>query len=516
MSIKDQLTKENTETGKLQNPELLYNIIKEIQKHGIVGEEPSLLVLINKIMLRLVKNKHPTSDNLIVSDKTGGGKDYIVTKTCDTLLPKDVYFHRTDLSDKVFDYWKPIKEWIETKEGKQKPVYDTWNGKIIHLEDPREDALNGQSFKVMSSGGNSVTKVINHFAVDIIIDGKPGLIVTSLTTMVDIEGMRRWDTLRVDITKEQTQAINKHKLLLASGQTGFEPDTVLINAIHNYLSPKEVIIPYAPDLYEILPDNLLSRTQTDKLLDFIKASAVLHQYQRKQTDNNGIEANGYDLAYGWYVFTHLNSTTGIPTNRDEEELVKVLLKAGAPLSIKDLSERYTLHAISWIYNNKDSLISKGLIKTQHLFDSEANKPIEHITYGENADVVLSGFTMVLLLHNKISFTGFTGFTNICIRIDKNREKCGLKKVFLHILSKTEKTNKTSLLEGQENQTKTTKKPLSDKINDLKEYCKRLEDKNNNVTYTSLCDNFGTDFIEQCKKNKILIPTPKGHYTVGGV
>ena len=64
---------------KLKDKQLLLKIVEEIQKEGVVGEEVTLLVLINKIMLRLTDSV-PTSSNLIVSDETGGGKDYIVNE----------------------------------------------------------------------------------------------------------------------------------------------------------------------------------------------------------------------------------------------------------------------------------------------------------------------------------------------------------------------------------------------------------------------------------------------------
>ena len=91
---------------KLKDPLLLANIVKEVQKEGVVGEEDVIMSLIMKIMLRHVINADKTSSNLVVSDKSGGGKDFLVKAVCKVMLPEKDYFHRTGLSEKVFTYWK--------------------------------------------------------------------------------------------------------------------------------------------------------------------------------------------------------------------------------------------------------------------------------------------------------------------------------------------------------------------------------------------------------------------------
>jgi hypothetical protein len=508
------LQDEQDRINKLKDKELLLKLVEEIQKEGVIGEEETIFVLINKIMLRLA-NSDPTSSNIIISDETGGGKDYIVTKTCNVLLPKNKYHHRTDISDKTFDYWKPIIKWEKNEEGKRYPVYDTWNEHVLHLEDPREEALNCQSFKVMSSGGTEVTKVIEHKAKDIKIEGKPVIIVTSLKTLIENEGVRRWDTLRIDTTTEQTRAINKFKLLKASGKIEYNPDKTLREALQTNLYKKNVIIPFAIKIFGLLPDSIITRTQTDKLLDYIKASAILYQHQREKIDDSTILADGFDLAYAWFVFIVLNGSQGIPTNRDEEELVKVLIDSHRPVSINELSTLYPRHSKQWIYINREKLVNKGLIKTSFEFDVQSNKEIEMLSVGNNSMLVLTGFNEVLKYFDKISFNGFNGFKEICMHINDIRKKEALKPTFSQVFVENHENHENlsveAIIKPQENQIK----PLSNKIQDLKEYCEKIKSDGHKITYENLCFNFDKSFIEKCKEKKILVLLSDGSYDFGG-
>lgn len=508
------LQDEQEQINKLKDTELLLNIVKEIQKEGVIGEEETQFVLINKIMLRLVENAEPTSSNLIVSDETGGGKDYIVKKTCKVVVPIEKYHHRTDISDKGFDYWKPVLEIEKDQYGKKQVEYGSWDGHVIHLEDPREEAVNGQTFKTMSSGGTCSTKIIDHKAVNIKIEGKPVIIVTSLKTLIDNEGLRRWDSKRIDTTTNQTKEINKFKLIKACGKFEYEPDEILRRALHINLHKKRVVIPYSLQLFSLLPDSLITRTQTDKLLDSIKASTVLHQHQREKTTDGTLIADGFDLAYGWYVFIVLNGSQGIPTNIDEEELLKVLIDADKPLSINEFSNLYTRHSKQWFYNNREKLVSKGLIRTQYQYNGEANKEIEMISLGTNSFMVLKGFNEVLKNVDREGFNGFNGFKDICVYINNKRKESNLNNIFIHVFRENrenrENLSRNESLKPLENLFKT--KTLNEKVQQLKKYCENIESSDLVNTYENLCFNFDTSFIEQCKQKKILILNPKGGYS----
>ena len=57
--------------------------------------------------------------------------------------------------------------------------------------------------------------------------------------------------------------------------------------------------------------------------------------------------------------------------------------------------------------------------------------------------------------------------------------------------------------------------LESKIQELKDYIFDQQKKGNKITYDNLVFNFSQDFIEECKRQKIIIPHPKGGYVLGG-
>ena len=145
-TMKAILAKEQDRIDILQDKNLLYNIIKEIKKK-VAGNEDVMLALIVKICLRLVNNANPTSSNVLISDDSGSGKDWVTLCVCDTMIGKKSkeYEHVTDISDKLLNYWT-----IPKKDG------GTFDGMVLHLEDPAMDRICSQAFKVRASGQNAV------------------------------------------------------------------------------------------------------------------------------------------------------------------------------------------------------------------------------------------------------------------------------------------------------------------------------------------------------------------------
>ena len=301
---------------KMRDKALMRYIINEVHKEGVVGEEDSITILTLKIMLRLVKNAQPTSSNVLVSDQTGGGKDFLTKNVCKVLLEKEkTCFHRTSISPKTFNYWQP-------KDKSGKPV--SWNGKVLYLEDPEEDTIQSQAFKVMASGGTAITVIKDQKVLDKKIDGKPVIIVTSMKTSIDAEGQRRWDAIRIDTSQQLSNKVVLNTLFTATGHYNNKADETFRACLRS-LRAYEVIIPWATELNSIFSNpRMVERTQVNKLLDYIKASAILHQEQREVDDDGKLIAEKEDYELARFAYVQLRNQEGNALNKQEERLLDYL------------------------------------------------------------------------------------------------------------------------------------------------------------------------------------------------
>jgi hypothetical protein len=164
----------------------------------------------------------------------------------------------------------------------------------------------------------------------------------------------------------------------------------------------------------------------------MRASAVLHQYQREKNDKGDIIANEFDYEYARFVFTQLKNLEAQMLSKDEEEVLNILENAKTPLSIKEISEQFKTHTSRWIYDNIDNWKSRGIIGETYEYDTDANKKILKI-YSKLGDIdqilpkklVLNGFEEGFQNQKQEGFEGFEGFEEIKKIIEQIREQQGL-------------------------------------------------------------------------------------------
>jgi len=408
-------------TKKMSSPELMKYIIEEVQKEGVVGEEDSITVLTLKIMLRLVKNANPTSSNVLVSDQTGGGKDFLTKNVCKVLLEEDLsFFHRTTISPKTLNYWQPR---IDKKEV-------SWNGKVLYLEDPEEDAIKSQAFKVMASGGTKMTVIKDQKVLDRKIDGKPVIIVTSMKTQIDVEGQRRWDAIRIDTSQQLSKNVVNASLMNAMGLTTSDPSDKKFRELLRSLRSYEVIIPWATELSSTFTNpRMVERTQVNKLLDYIKASAVLHQDNR-QIDSYGrllAEKEDYELAR--FAYIQLRNKEGNALNKAEETLLDYLREKGEPVKLTQITTELVAVSKTWLYEHKEDMVEKGVISTITKFDSGVNREVEHLeaVYSKKQTKDLPSGKKLLGIDGYISSGKFYE------EINSKRKQKGLLPIFQKVL-----------------------------------------------------------------------------------
>jgi len=357
--IKDLLMKE------LKNPNLLNKITQEVQLK-VVGEEEAIKAIFICSAGRLVENNHMASYNLLVNSLSGTGKDFVTTATTD-LWGRDVCIKRTRISPAAFTYWHSAKidpDW-------------TWDGKILVLEDISETVLNSDVFKVMQSSGSIATIVVNNKAVDLEIKGKPVLIITTAKSSPDLELIRRNSICQLNESTEQTKEILKQQARKAMEGIVDEPNQNLRKSLC-LLERVKVVIPYAHKFIKHFPTgSVIMRTSFNRFIDFIKASAALHQFQRNKDKNENIIANGKDYNLAVEILNHLSKeSNAIPITRDQQEILNVLPNDAELYPVDWINAKIPL-SDKWLRIQLDRLTEMGFLAVNGIRDPNSNRIIRH-------------------------------------------------------------------------------------------------------------------------------------------
>jgi len=364
-----KLSEPNQEELKiLTDTNLLEKINKEFDKK-IVGEEDNRKSIFLNACGKWVKNSNIASYNLCINSNSGAGKDYIV-KNVLKILPQEEVVIRTRITPTVFTYWHNAKfepEW-------------TWDNKALLLSDISNSILNHEVFKLMCSDGTYSTVVINQQAIDIIINGKPVMFTTTASANPKNELLRRFPILELDESIDQTKQIKKRQALAAVRGESIEYDPKITHALRK-LKRIKVKILYAETLVEFFPDDhIIMRTHFNRLLDYIKASAALHQYQRK-TDEEGFviaTTQDYDIAT-----IPLKATTSNPFMIPLTKKQKMLLEKCKELndfSVKELEPTVPFLVQSKIYEALGKLQELGFLSSYTSENPESKRSIRKYVY----------------------------------------------------------------------------------------------------------------------------------------
>ncbi len=374
-SAEDIIKKEREAIHSLQkNPELFVKTIKEVQKE-VAGEEDTIAALIIVTTTRLVDNAISESTNLLLSDKTGLGKDHITKKTLDVIIPSEEHLHFTKMSPESFTYWHYKEEgW-------------TWDKKVIHFEDITQNLLNCSTFKVMASGDNFAVVVKDQKTIEIPINGKPCMILTSHHANPKDEALRRFRIGALNDTEEQTQRI-KDKISRRYSKKERQTEDNILRVVIQDLKSYSVVIPFAELIQHFFPDNDIMRTHYHCFLDYICSSAVFHQFQREKTESGEIIANQDDYMIARMVLIYTTSNPlMIPLSRELRDLCKFLEENVEPMTFKEIDIKFYKNE-TWLRRNIDTLIDKKIIvKSEKLVScGNASKPAAAFQYAPESNV----------------------------------------------------------------------------------------------------------------------------------
>lgn len=317
---------ENMEVTRfLKNEKLLDSIVKVVQSTGIIGEEISIRAEVLVCCGKQVINKSNTSTNLHPEDQSGVGKDFVTGGV------KKIVFH-----DDWEEYHIPSPTAITYGQRKQEVKV---NGKkmfkrernqitsdtIVYIKDASEKFLNGDDAKLLFEDDVDITRTIDGKSCRIRWK-KPVIIITTAETSTKNQLLRRVPSLPLNSSADQTKKIVDKQWAnscdIIKQKKHFDKINIQQEIARNAFSElKRVYVDIKPVLnyaLERLTECKLvaMRTLNKRLIDYIRFSACLHQYQRKNlgTISNDtekydvIEATKQDVDIGYEIFNYIYHT----------------------------------------------------------------------------------------------------------------------------------------------------------------------------------------------------------------
>ena len=370
----DETNKEIEELNLLKNPTFLEQIADEISKK-VEGEREAIKTIFMVFNMRNVANLNKASDNLMVNDEGGTGKDHVVSKTFE-IIPTSEKDKRERISPKVLAYLNDTK---------QNPT--GWLKKCLYLEDVPNQVLNDDAFKVMCSanpdGTTQTSIIINNVLRNIDIRGKASIVITIAVASPKKELLRRFPILNLTSSIDQTKAVMlKHAEFAQNGNNGLDYNPLFTQALSR-LKRVKVKIPYAKEIAEAFPSgNVIIRTHFPRFLDYIKSSTSLYQYAREQDEEGNYLSveQDYEISRNMMAITTSNQLmiplTKLQKNILErfEKIVKGNLEE-QKYSFDELYERMTeLSGESWLRKNVNRLVEYGFIERYNENRDGNNKP----------------------------------------------------------------------------------------------------------------------------------------------
>lgn len=333
----------------LSEPDLLVHIIKEAHKK-MVGEEDLIVSLAIVNSVRLVKNREPTSDNIILNAESRAGKDFTSHNVYPILMKPDDYIHISKMSEQTFTYWHYEDiEW-------------TWDGKQLHIEDITTNLLNSPVFKTMASGSNKAVVVVKNKVMEFNIPGKPSITVTACDITPGDEALGRFPIFHIDESPLQTWMIKQFQGKKAKGEIPNKPNTELRHDLQ-LLKPVEVVVPFAEHFSDYFPNTTLMRTIHNRFIDYIKASASIHRLQREKTkDRKEVIANWDDYIIGRMVLMKCSSNKRlVPTTKKDEVVLKYLEEDPFKTKVDIIGNGIATKHYCYEGGGLDRLVSSGLL-----------------------------------------------------------------------------------------------------------------------------------------------------------
>jgi hypothetical protein len=276
-------TTEKTEAMQLANDKNLIQTIQEkLSQTGIIGEEQ------NKIFLFVVAASHIQENplNALIQGSSGSGKTNLLKGIFKTMPEENKRIYNR-LSEKMLYnvpkyYFKNKLICFEDVDGLGEEAEYAW----------RELASNG----MLISGVSYKDEKGNIGIKELTVYGPITSIACTTKGSIYADNMSRLFLIAIDESKAQTKKINDYQAKEAAGLINKQEQKNNIRQLQNYvriLKPYQVHNPHATKLK--LPEGIRDERRLYRLyLYFIDMITVLHQYQRKKTEQGKLIATKQD------------------------------------------------------------------------------------------------------------------------------------------------------------------------------------------------------------------------------
>lgn len=357
----------------LKNPNLFWVITEKEFDKTIVGEDKArkdLFLGMNMINVKNSKNKK----KVIIGGGSSAGKEHTMKQVMN-IFPKNKFVYRTRISPKALTYWHANeKDW-------------NWNDYNLCLTDIGDDVLNSDVFKVFTSDGSEATIADKGKAVDLKVNGKPNVFVTTAEADPNNQILTRFDLISLDESESQTEKIMEFQAREAETGEVEIYDKKIIASLSN-LKKVFVIVPFAGKMIKYFPQDVKMRRVFNSFLDYIKSSCALYQYQREQDNKGRFIATKQDYEIAREVIEDIREQTiSGKTTRETKYLKKfeeLIEKSDVKwFSVSEIHNNTKYKSLPTWWDVMKRLEEKGLVEGQEFED--LFKPVRKFTLKEKTN-----------------------------------------------------------------------------------------------------------------------------------
>jgi hypothetical protein len=345
----------------LANPDIIDELLADIARLGVAGDEPLALALYLVGTSRLLEKPLAA----IVLSPSGTGKSH-VTDTVFSLIPPEQRLKGTHITDSA---------WYTMEPGslRRKLVYVAERLQSNNPQDAKMANATRALRELLSSG--EVQKFVTRGSKTITIaqTGEFAYLETGTQEEIFDENQSRLLPLHTDESPEQTRRILELQAKQAAGQLGSPEEKDRIRQKHHaaqrLLVPLQVDIPYAEAIL-LRAGAVRARRAFPQVIGCIKAVALLRQFQKTVTDGV-IEADLTDYEIALLVLEPILLRIFAPIPGPAQDVYKAILARhvgddGTPDTATEFTRneviRWTGLGMTTVRKRLNQLTEAGLVR----------------------------------------------------------------------------------------------------------------------------------------------------------